>query len=336
MVVYLQRILVLCALAVVDGCIVVPVPTPEWGDAPISAEQHEALEEGIGTLSRRDIKSMLGSPQQSYLDGRVFVYEWAMKQGVWIVMAGSGYYADGSAKAGTSEHRLCLRFDEDGTLIDTKHIDSALGLTSSNLAKLLDDWIGTSAAEGAAPGFSGVIDPDEFSMTPRPGDNIGIMIYTDGKRKPSCFDDLGKRRVKGYRLYSHDRLRDAFFPWLESPWYDRLPAIASGPALADARRESGLRFIVVVSSSDNPFSNRLCSLTAPYTLSCYSISYEDESGRVALIDLQADPDAVAARSARILRIPKFPTSRQQACHWLMVYPARDIERVLTRQEFSGD
>ena len=307
------------------GC-VIPIPTPEWGDEPITREQFDVIEQGAGRLTRDEVESMLGSPQQNYAEGRVVVYIWTRNQGVWIVGVPAGFGGYGDVAAGESEHRLCLLFDENGILERSEHVDSALGMADSMVADILNDWLREASAAEAAPGYARPIEVERFEMAPRDGAEIGIMLYAESERQPSCWKELDSFDVAGYRLYTHGVLRDAFYPWFEPSWYDNLPTIAGSEGLAEARRASGLRFIIVVSNRNGRFAAELCSTNNPYRVSCYDIRYRDESGRIALLDLEgAELRPPAGRSTvETLKIPEFPTSRRQACKALMVYAAADI------------
>ena len=98
----------------------VPVPTPEWGDAPITSQQIDDIESGIGTINRSELVAKLGQPTRRYASDRVLVYEWVRSQGIWIVGAGN----TGDLASGESQHRLCLLFFDTGVLADARHYDS--------------------------------------------------------------------------------------------------------------------------------------------------------------------------------------------------------------------
>ena len=318
------------ALPLLVVACVIPIPTPEWGDEPISREQFDAIEGGVGVLARGDVETMLGKPQLGYADGRVIVYSWTRRQGIWIAGVPAGFGGYGGIAAGDSEHHLCLKFDDDGGLEDTEHIDSALFMAGSMLASLLDVWLGSAAAVQAAPGYARFIDVDNFVMASHDGSSVGIMLYAETERRPSCWNELHDVAVHGYRLYRHDELRDTFYPWLEPPWYDNVGPLATSEALEDARAASRLRFIVVASNKSNRFAGELCDSDNPYTVSCYEIRFRDERGRAAVLDLAANPTPPGRESPTVetLKIPVFPMSRRQACKTLMVYAADDISRLV--------
>ena len=331
------RTTVLFSLPLLLAACVIPIPTPEWGDEPISREQFETIENGTGVLSRDDIEALLGEPQQRYADGRVVVYAWTMSQGIWIVGVPAGFGGYGNVGSGESEHRLCLLFDEAGLLEDTRHIDSALFMADSMTANLLEDWLGMAAAARAAPGYARPIDVDEFAMPPHDGPVVSIMLSAESERQPSCWKELEEFDVQGFRLFKHEELRDSFYPWLEPPWYDNLETLASADELDEARRTTGLRFIVVVSNQGNQFARHLCDARNPYAVSCYEIRYRDELGRVALLDLRqaADSPSAGQPAIRISRIPVFPLNRRQACESLMAYAADDIAGLVSGTTSAG-
>ncbi len=116
----MKLIAALSVVLICGGCIVVPVPTPEWGDAPVTAQQIVDIESGIGTINRSELVAKLGQPTRRYASDRVLVYRWVRSQGLWII----GAVTDGDITSGESEHRLCLLFSDSGVLADARHFDS--------------------------------------------------------------------------------------------------------------------------------------------------------------------------------------------------------------------
>ncbi len=313
-------------LVSLNACIVVPIPTPEWGgDEPITREQFDALENGVGSLTEDGAIELLGSPQHRYAEGRVLIYEWVRHQGLWIV--GAGYTGD--ILAGESEHRLCLMFDPEGTLEASKHIDSALFAADAQVADLLDEWLGAAAAAGEAPGYAPRMNSEGFSLSPHKGGEIGVMLFAESEPRPTCWNQLNDLETEGYRFYTHEQLRDEFYPWLEPPWLGHLGTIASGAELDAPRDRSKLRFLIVVASGGKLMAGGLCDGQHPLAISCYEVSYRGQHGRIAILDLeqhdQAEPDG-----AHWISIPVFPTNQGETCRALVVYAMADVQTRVNR------
>lgn len=319
------------ALLSIGACIVIPVPTPEWGDAPYTDEQLQVLEEGIGTLHRSDVLAEFGSHPSRYAADRVFVYSWIMKQGIWIV----GVATAGDTLAGESHHRLCLRFDETGILIDVRHIDSALFGADSEMRAVLNEWVREVAIASPDSGYVPLIDPNVFERRDitTPSAPVGIMsVNGDGQNSP-CHADLDRMISDGYRVFSVELLRDRFYPWLENPWTSNLDVVAGNPLLEKPRNEIGLRFIVVANSDIEFPRDEFCRPDSGIGISCYFV----DAGTlrfVAVLDLgqtipEQDPNSLPGD--RILRIPVFLDDKDDACQILMTYALSDIEKRVEKE-----
>ncbi len=315
-------------LTILTACIVVPIPTPEWGDEPITRDQFDALENGIGSLSEDGVVALLGAPQRRYADGRVLIYEWVRNQGLWLIGVGN----TGDISAGESEHRLCLLFETDGALKAIEHIDSALFSADSQVSTLLDEWLGDAAAAGEAPGFGRSINSEGFALTPHTGTETGVMLFAESQPRPPCWNEFNNLETAGYRFYAHEQLRDDFYPWLEPPWIRNLDTIRSSPDLASHRERSSLRFIIVVASGRNPMAGELCDGRHPSAIGCYEVSYLEQHGRIAVLDL----GRFGEDGAEWVRIPEFPTTRREVCRALMAYALDDVQMQVSSDETDGD
>jgi len=311
------------------GCIVIPIPTPEWGDAPISEEQNEVLESGVGRMTRDEVIGLIGQPQRRYGDGSVIVYDWTMSQGIYFY----GVANQGGVAAGESEHRLCFLFSEEGVLKSIEHIDSAIGGSESMVARQLEEWLGEIATDESIPDLAHDLDVDAVRLIQpkgKPEGTIGVLLHSHAQADPSCIREFESIFDTPYRIYSHRELRNRFYPWLEPPWYGNLETLSNSPLVRQSRTDTDLRFAVVVADERSAFPDDLCKIEAPYTVSCYIVAFEDQSGKVALIDLQRSADGIsgAIRSNRMPRIPKFPTSRRAVCRTITAYVAHDINTLM--------
>jgi len=182
-------------LAGLSACIILPIPTPEWGEAPISEEQIEALSSGAGRLTGEEIAAELGHPQRHYANDRVLVYEWTRSQGLWIV----GVATEGGVMAGESEHRLCLLFSDQGVLKEVRHIDSAIFQSDAKVRSLLDDWLGLIAGESENYGLANYIDVDRYSVSlpPELHNTVGLVALGRQFWSP-CEPELSALAGRGF------------------------------------------------------------------------------------------------------------------------------------------
>ena len=129
--------LLTCAGLATAGClppliVIVPMIPPVELLAP---SPRQALDPG--TTSRTDVLMAMGSPDSRHHDDRYFVYGWIQ------------VYAAGTAGAGSSgevlwdSHRLILKFDADGRLVERAEVSAFQSTRADTKARR---WIET--AEG--------------------------------------------------------------------------------------------------------------------------------------------------------------------------------------------
>lgn len=321
----------IAALLALGGCVILPIPTPEWGDAPFTDEQLEALEEGTGERHRDQVIAELGEPSKRYADDRVLIYEWSMKQGIWIY----GVANAGGADVGESQHRICLLFDPSGILVEVRHIDSATSGAETKVRAVLDDWVGSIAGDSGASGYTRLLDidaPDRRNAA-YPAVDAGILIVDGNGGSSECHPTLDKLTATGYPVYGRPELRDKLYPWLEDPWTSQLDEIASNPLLEDVRQDTGLRFIVVADIVSQFPVDEFCSPGSAYGIGCYEVELGWNKKFVAVLDLKKDQHGLHrddSNGARITFIPIFPMNERGACEVLITYALDDIGKQLRK------
>jgi hypothetical protein len=314
------------ALLGLSACIILPIPTPEWGDAPYSQERLAALENGVGTVSGDDIIAELGNPWRTFAGDRIFVYSWTIKQGIWIY----GVANQGGVSAGESHHRLGLLFDESGVLAEVRHVDSALFDSDRRTRAVLDDWIEQITNGSSDLGYTERLDIEAFLQREQvePAATVGIMSINGNGQPSPCQNEFEQMLADGYEVYTLADLRDRFYPWLEQPWTSNLETLATSLLVDKQRRATGLRFIVVADSSSGFPEQDFCSPGSNYGISCYHVDSDQRLSFAAILDLdtKADPHTITASPPEnIPLIPHFPNNEHEACRTLMAYALRDIE-----------
>jgi hypothetical protein len=107
------------------GCIIIPVPLPEdtvLAGNPVTPEQTAFIVPGVTT--RAEVVERLGPPSILWDDARVIIYDWEMRAGVVILLAG-GPGGGSVADLDISAHYLVImEFDEEDRVLRferTKH-----------------------------------------------------------------------------------------------------------------------------------------------------------------------------------------------------------------------
>jgi len=114
----ISTFLPVCLCLLMDGCIMIPVPTTEnkvLAGNPITEEQIAFLIPHATT--QQEVVEQLGRPAVIWEDARLFVYNWKMRQGIlfWAVGGASqGAMAGGGGMTDIPKHYLLLiKFDKD-------------------------------------------------------------------------------------------------------------------------------------------------------------------------------------------------------------------------------
>lgn len=99
-------------MVLLQGCIVLPIPTPEHkvlAGKAVNPEQLAFLKPGITT--KTEVMNRLGGPDAIWEDARLFVYEWAMRQGVLIWAISGGYTGAAGVEDLEKRYVLLIQFD---------------------------------------------------------------------------------------------------------------------------------------------------------------------------------------------------------------------------------
>jgi hypothetical protein len=129
----------LAAMTAQTGCLAVPIPTGEQTPAgkPVSQEQVAFLTPGVTT--KEEVTEHLGSPSMIWEEARLFSYDWAVRRGVLVWVAGGGYSGAGGI-ADISEHRsLLIQFDEHYRV---RRFGSAVRPGYQSYGDFLREWVG--------------------------------------------------------------------------------------------------------------------------------------------------------------------------------------------------
>lgn len=131
-------LLTLVAVAL-QGCVVLPVPTPEHGLISGRGEVTEADTVGfeVGKTRREEVLLRFGEPSATFQDERVFLYHWSTVRG-YVVLA--WMYGIGNPQLShiPQDYLLLLAFDDSGHL--RRFERTSLGFFESG-AQHVDQWI---------------------------------------------------------------------------------------------------------------------------------------------------------------------------------------------------
>jgi hypothetical protein len=121
--------LTVVALTVINGCVIVPIPS-YGGVGVITQETVESLKPEKST--RADVLHLLGDPSERIEDDRFFVYRWEKYGGAVVVIL----FVDRVFGPFVEVHYLVMEFTTDNRLKRLTFIDGGRDL----LDKLLDQW----------------------------------------------------------------------------------------------------------------------------------------------------------------------------------------------------
>jgi outer membrane protein assembly factor BamE (lipoprotein component of BamABCDE complex) len=135
-------ILVLSFLSVMlllEGCIIVPIPTTEdkiLAGRPVNEAQLSFLAPKITT--REKVVEHLGNPDIIWEDARVVIYNWEMRQGILFWAAGAYYSGGAGMKDITRHHLLLIQFDEQDKVLRFSRTTRPL---TQSYADFLREWL---------------------------------------------------------------------------------------------------------------------------------------------------------------------------------------------------
>jgi hypothetical protein len=131
--------LLLTVSALVAGCVIVPVPSPEKrvvsGHPVVEDEVHLIA---AGGQDANAIKARLGEPLADFGPGRVYVYGWTVKKGSILWAVGGAGAAAAGIEPWVVSHLLFIAFDTEGKVLTAGTSDFK---PSETLAKQVRDWL---------------------------------------------------------------------------------------------------------------------------------------------------------------------------------------------------
>ena len=128
----------LSVMLLMEGCIMVPVPTKQdraLAGKPLTEAQLSFLTPKITTME--EVVERLGNPNIIWEDARVFVYHWDMRQGI-LFWAVAGQTAGAGMEDIPKHYLLLIRFDEQSRVV--RFTRTARPLLQP-LADFLQQWL---------------------------------------------------------------------------------------------------------------------------------------------------------------------------------------------------
>ncbi|MDD2315836.1 MAG: hypothetical protein RBR01_05265 [Desulfobacterales bacterium] len=128
----------LSVMLLMEGCIMVPVPTKQdraLAGKPVTEAQLSFLTPKITTME--EVVERLGNPNIIWEDARVFVYHWDMRQGI-LFWAVAGQTAGAGMEDIPKHYLLLIRFDEQSRVV--RFTRTARPLLQP-LADFLQQWL---------------------------------------------------------------------------------------------------------------------------------------------------------------------------------------------------
>ena len=319
----IKRVIVALLIGQISGCLFVPIPTPEFGEAPIEPEQIAVIEAGVGRINRDFVLESIGQPQESFINDRIHVYSWARSQGMYFLLIGTSM----AGGAGESQHRFCLRYSETGELVEVAHFDSAISSTDDDLNRLLEKWVGEIVSESPDPRFARLADASDlrsFANAARVPLSVGVVLDDRDSVSKQCFRGLvpAEPSLSTFELRSYQASRDQVYPWLEPPLEERIVVLAQHKSAQEAFKNANMRYLV-----DANFAKR-CSLDTPSVAACFEaqVGKDRQWGSVMLVSLD---DANLDHSGAA--IPIFPSNAAKFCEATLPYVAYEIQRLALGQ-----
>jgi len=122
-----------------NGCVVLPIPTGErkvLAGKPVTQEQLAFLTPKV--TSKMEVVDRLGSPDVIWEEGRIFAYNWEMRQGVLLWAVGAGYSAVGGIADIPKRYVLLIQFDDQDRL---RRFERAVRPAFKSYGDFLKEWV---------------------------------------------------------------------------------------------------------------------------------------------------------------------------------------------------
>jgi outer membrane protein assembly factor BamE (lipoprotein component of BamABCDE complex) len=144
----------MAAVALVAGCLAIPIPTPEHGLLEGRGMIDDAAIQRVtpGVTTREEVLLQFGEPDAALRTEQVFVYRWSRIQG-YVPWAIGGYYTGAAGIIIVPRvHLLLIEFDEGGRVTRFEHAFPRLSLRDP--IDRADEWAGQSVQTSPYPAFN--------------------------------------------------------------------------------------------------------------------------------------------------------------------------------------
>jgi hypothetical protein len=129
--------LLLYAMIALNGCVILPIPTPErtvLAGKPVTEEELAFLAPYLTT--KKEVIDRLGSPDLIWVEANLFAYNWSIRQGILIWgFVGSTL---GDIEEIPKRYVLLIQFDEQERV---RHFERAVRPAFKSYGDFLKDWV---------------------------------------------------------------------------------------------------------------------------------------------------------------------------------------------------
>lgn len=136
---FLHLFTILVSVVLVQGCIVLPIPTGEdkvLAGRAFGGDELSFIQPGITT--RHEVTERLGEPTLIWEEERIFAYNWQTKWGVLLWAIGGAPGATGGAQDIVNKYALLIRFDPNGRV---ERFEATERSRSDSYGEHLEKWL---------------------------------------------------------------------------------------------------------------------------------------------------------------------------------------------------
>lgn len=121
------------------GCVILPIPTNEkvvLTGKPVTLDQLSFL--SANATTKKDVIEHLGNPTIIWEEARIFSYDWAVRDGIFVWMLAGGYTATGGIEDIPKRYSLIIQFDDHDHI---KHFEKAVRPALQSYGGFLKEWV---------------------------------------------------------------------------------------------------------------------------------------------------------------------------------------------------